>query len=62
MPTKRLKAVGGRCKAMTKAGSSCAAPAIRGGEFCSLHSDPGRAAQLEPISPDRKLFFHETTF
>ena|SRR5215471_5882526 len=46
MPTKQQEATSGRCKAMTKAGSSCAAPAIRGGEFCSLHSDPGRAAQL----------------
>src|SRR5215469_10754560 len=47
MPTKHQEATSGRCKAMTKAGSACAAPAIRGGgEFCSLHSDPGRAAQL----------------
>src|SRR5215468_3330879 len=46
MPTKRQEATSGRCNAMTKAGSSCAAPAIRGGEFFALHSDPGRAAQL----------------
>src|SRR5215469_13393803 len=47
MPTKHQEATSGRCKAMTKAGSACAAPAIRGGgEFCSLHSDPGRAAEL----------------
>jgi hypothetical protein len=31
---------------MTKAGGSCAAPAIKGENFCSLHSDPGRAAEL----------------
>ena len=46
MPNKRQEATSGRCNAMTKAGSSCAAPAIRGGEFFALHSDPGRAAQL----------------
>ena len=46
MPSKRQKATNGRCKAKTKAGTPCAAPAIRGGNFCSLHSDPSRAAQL----------------
>ena len=46
MPTKHQEATSGRCKAMTKAGGSCTAPAIRGGEFCALHSDPGRAAEL----------------
>ena len=29
-----------------KRAGSCAAPAIRGENFCSLHSDPGRAAEL----------------
>ena len=46
MPNKRQKTTSGRCKAKTKAGTPCAAPAIRGGRFCSLHSDPERAAQL----------------
>ena len=46
MPSKHQEATSGRCKAMTKAVDSCAAPAMRGGEFCSLHSDPGRAAEL----------------
>ena len=46
MPTKQQEATSGRCKAMTKAGGSCSAPAIRGENFCYLHSDPGRAAQL----------------
>src|SRR5215469_12612679 len=46
MPTKHQEATSGKCKAMTRAGSSCAAPAIKGGQFCSLHSDPSRAAQL----------------
>jgi general stress protein YciG len=46
MPTRQQEATSGRCKAKTKAGSPCAAPAIKGGQFCSLHSDPERAAQL----------------
>ena len=46
MPTKHQEGTNGRCKAMTKAGAPCAAPAIRGKNFCSLHSDPSRAAQL----------------
>jgi general stress protein YciG len=46
MPTKQQEATSDRCKAKTKAGGPCAAPAVRGGEFCALHSDPERAAQL----------------
>ena len=46
MPTKQQESTSGRCKAMTKAGSPCAAPAIKGGQFCSLHADPERAAEL----------------
>ena len=46
MPIKRQTAVDGRCKAKTKAGGQCAAPAIKGGNLCSLHADPDRAAQL----------------
>src|SRR5215472_15279604 len=59
MPTKQQEATSGRCKAMTKAGGSCAAPAMRGGgEFCSLHSDPSRAAQLGRKGPmgNRHIF------
>ena len=33
-------------RATTKAGRQCAAPAIRDGIYCALHSDPERAAQL----------------
>jgi hypothetical protein len=33
-------------KAKTKAGVLCAAPAIKGGQYCSLYSSPGRAAEL----------------
>jgi len=46
MPTNQQEATNGRCKAMTKAGGFCAAPAMKGGQFCSLHADPGRAAEL----------------
>jgi hypothetical protein len=46
MPSKQQEATDGKCKAKTKAGQPCAAPAIKGGEFCALHSDPSRAAQL----------------
>jgi len=35
MPTKRQEAMIGRCKAKTKAGRPCAAPAIRDAKFCS---------------------------
>jgi hypothetical protein len=46
MPTKQQETTSGRCQAMTKAGGACAAPAIKGGQLCSLHSDPERAAEL----------------
>jgi hypothetical protein len=46
MPTKRQEATISRLKEITKAGGPCAAPAIRGENFCSLHSNPGRAAKL----------------
>jgi len=49
MPVKRQSTADvadGKCRAKTKAGRSCAAPAIRGSEFCALHSDPNRAAEL----------------
>ncbi len=46
MPLKRQTTANGKCKAKTKAGRSCAAPAVRGSAFCALHSDPNRAAEL----------------
>ncbi len=46
MPSKRLVAPNGKCRATTKAGRQCAAPAVRGGTYCALHADPDRAAQL----------------
>jgi general stress protein YciG len=46
MPLKRQSAPNGKCRAATKAGRQCAAHAVRGGIYCALHNDPGRAAQL----------------
>ena len=46
MPLKRESTANGKCLATTKAGCQCAAPAVCGGIYCSLHSDPERAAQL----------------
>src|SRR5664279_6370772 len=46
MPLKRQITANGKCKAKTKAGRPCAAPAVRGGIYCALHADPERAAQL----------------
>jgi general stress protein YciG len=46
MPSKRQTAANGKCRAATKAGRQCAAPAVRGGIYCALHNDPDRAAQL----------------
>lgn len=37
----------GRCNALArKSGKPCRAPAVRGAIFCSLHSEPSRAAEL----------------
>lgn len=46
MPSKRQLTANGKCRAKTKAGGQCAAPAVRGGIYCALHNDPDRAAQL----------------
>jgi general stress protein YciG len=46
MPLKRPRTANGRCKAKTKAGGPCAAPALNNITFCALHSDPHRAAEL----------------
>lgn len=46
MPPKRQTTAHGKCHAKTKAGRQCAAPAVRGENYCSLHSDPNRAAEL----------------
>jgi len=46
MPSKRQSPANGKCQAKTKAGRPCAAPAVRGGNYCALHADPERAAQL----------------
>ncbi len=46
MPLKQQPTTSGKCQATTKAGRHCAAPAVRGENYCSLHSDPNRAAEL----------------
>jgi hypothetical protein len=46
MPLKRQSTANGKCQAKTKAGGPCAAPAVRGGNYCALHADPERASQL----------------
>jgi general stress protein YciG len=46
MPLERQTAANGKCRATTKAGRQCAAPAVRGGIYCALHADPQRAAEL----------------
>jgi len=46
MPLKRQQTANGKCQATTKAGRQCAAPAVRGKNYCSLHADPERAATL----------------
>jgi len=46
MPLKQQPAPNGKCRAETKAGGPCAAPAGRAGNYCALHADPERAAQL----------------
>ena len=35
-----------RCSAKTKQGSDCRAAAVMGTQFCALHGDPARAAEL----------------
>ena len=46
MLLKRQPAANGKCRAKTKAGRQCAAPAVRDGIYCALHADPDGAAQL----------------
>src|SRR5271166_2320223 len=46
MPLKRQTTANGKCQAKTKAGRQCAAPPVRGKNYCSLHADPDRAAEL----------------
>jgi general stress protein YciG len=46
MPSKRQPTSNGKCRAKTKAGRDCAAPAVRSGIYCAFHNDPERAAEL----------------
>jgi hypothetical protein len=46
MSNKRNQKPDGKCQAKNKAGSPCAAPAQKGKRYCSIHLNPGRAAEL----------------
>src|SRR5271165_1981542 len=46
MPLKHQTRADGKCQATTKASRPCAAPTVRGGNYCALHADLERAAQL----------------
>jgi hypothetical protein len=46
MPSKEPIPIEGKCHAAAKSGKPCGAPAIRGTQYCSLHSTPNRAAEL----------------
>ena len=58
MPVKRQSTESGKCQAETKAGGPCAAPAVRGGIYCALHSDSARAAQLGRMGGTRNRQVH----
>jgi hypothetical protein len=51
----------GKCRARTKAGRPCAAPAVRGGAYCAIHADPNRAAELgrKGGARNRKMYHGE---
>ena len=51
----------GKCRARTKAGRQCAAPAVRGGAYCAIHADPNRAAELgrKGGARNRKMYHGE---
>src|SRR5690348_12092702 len=46
MPFQRSPTANGRCRAQTRSGRPCAAPALRDAAYCSLHADPDRASKL----------------
>ena len=46
---------GDRCKARTKSGETCRARATPDG-FCSMHSDPKRAAELGRLSGESRRY------
>jgi hypothetical protein len=46
-----------KCRAKTKAGKPCGAPAVEGTKFCVMHS-PGRAAQLGAKGGRRRTVYN----
>ena len=60
MPFKRQPTADGKCRAETRAGRPCAAPAVRGGIYCALHNDPQRAAELGRKGGTRSRKVYET--
>jgi general stress protein YciG len=60
MPSKQQQAPDGKCRATTKAGRQCAAPAIRGGIYCALHNDPERAVELGRMGGTRSRKVYES--
>jgi hypothetical protein len=46
MPVKRNKEAIEKCHSKNRSGKPCAAPPARGTQYCSLHLDPGRAAEI----------------
>jgi general stress protein YciG len=60
MPLKPQETANGECRAKTKAGGRCAAPAVRGGIYCALHADPERAAKLGRKGGTRNRHIYES--
>lgn len=46
------------CKALRKDGSSCRAKALRGKDYCALHQDPGRAAEMGSRGGRRRALYN----
>jgi hypothetical protein len=46
MPVKRNKETIEKCQSKNRNGKPCAAPPVRGTQYCSLHLSPGRAAEI----------------
>jgi hypothetical protein len=51
---------GARCSATTKRGNPCRAAAVSGSQFCGLHGDPARAAELGRLGGRKNRHYVET--
>ena len=47
------------CRAQTKRGHPCRAAVVYGGEFCALHADPTRAAEIGRIGGRKNRHYVE---